>query len=213
MGGTTYDVDFMDFYYQNGGLTRWGLPTSEVFEEAGGTLSQYYQRGVVDWKPAPGGGPHTFQRRLAWDYIGGGAGGSTDMGVELHLTNPNSGALVGPWGHKVSNTSVEGEAIGFQAFFDQYGGVDAFGYPKTDARRDTHAQAVLTRPGSTPGFIRQYFQAAVMEYHPGTFEPVKLSLLGDFLRNLKYPGNVWESITPFERATELSVGASLPRPA
>ena len=166
--GDAFQANFLQNFNQTGGIERWGYPTSAVFEETPGNLSQYYQRGVIDWQPPPGGGDHTFQRRLAWDYLGGGLGGSIDQGVELHLTNPNPGDLIGPWGHKVANVSVEGDDIGFADFFHQLGGVSSFGYPKTDARRDNHPQAVLhyAPRARLTSRIRQYFQAAVLEYHP-----------------------------------------------
>ncbi len=209
MAGQQSDANFLDFYNQNGGLTRWGFPTSEVFEETANTLSQYYQRGVVDWKPSPGGGPHSLQRRLAWDFIGGGKGGAPDLGVEPGLTNPNPGDLHGPWGHKVSNTSLDGISIGFKDFFDSLGGVTSFGFPKTDARSDLHPQAVLTVPGSNPNFVRQYFQAAVLEHHPGSSNPVKIGLIGDTLRNTLYPNNSWQPISAFQLALPLLPGQPL----
>ena len=144
---------------------------------------------MVDWKPSPRGDRHTFQRRLAWDHLGGGLGGSHDQGVEPGLRNPNPGEAIGPWGHKVADLSVEGVSTGFADFFHRLGGVSSFGYPKTDARRDNHPQAVLHDPARpVDSRIRQYFQAAVLELHPESqVAPVKLRLLGDTLRNRKYP--------------------------
>ena len=209
--GPPYTADFLANFTATGGIERWGYPTSAVFEESPGRLTQYYQRGVVDWQPPPGGGAHSFQRRLAWDYLGGGLGGSTDLGVELHLTNPNPGDLLGPWGHKVANTSVEGVPIGFAAFFHRLGGIASFGFPKTDARRDTHPQAELHTPGRpVDGRIRQYFQSAVLEYHPESpGAPVKLSLLGDTLRDHRYPGRAWRHYLAFGPEAPLAVGDQL----
>ena len=209
--GAAFQANFLQNFNQTGGIERWGYPTSAVFEETPGNLSQYYQRGVIDWQPPPGGGDLTFQRRLAWDYLGGGLGGSIDQGVELHLTNPNPGDLIGPWGHKVANISVEGDAIGFADFFHQLGGVSSFGYPKTDARRDNHPQAVLHSPDRLPDSrIRQYFQAAVLEYHPETpASPVKLSLLGDTLRDSRYPRRAWKQYLAFGPEAPLAVGDHL----
>ena len=220
--GTAFRADFLANFSQTGGIERWGYPTSAVVEERPGSLTQYYQRGVVDWQPSPGGGPHSFQRRLAWDYLGGGRGGSIDLGVELHLTNPNAGDLVGPWGHKVSNLSVEGVDIGFADFFHRLGGVASFGFPKTDARQDDHLEAILRIPGRQPDDrIRQYFQAAVLEYHPGSSaSPVKLRLLGDTLRDSRYPHRAWQQYLAFGPEAPLAVGDQLdlglespPRPA
>ena len=209
--GAAFRADFLANYNRTGGIERWGYPTSAVVEERPGTLTQYYQRGVIDWQPPPGGGSRTFQRRLAWDYLGGGLGGSIDQGVEPHLTNPNPGELLGPWGHKVSNLSVEGVDIGFADFFHRLGGVASFGFPKTDARRDDHPEAVLHIPGHPPDDrIRQYFQAAVLEYHPeSAAAPVKLRLLGDTLRDSRYPHRAWQQYLAFGPEAPFAVGDQL----
>ena len=203
--GQPLNANFLDFYQRTGGLTRWGHPTSEVLEETSNTLTQYYQRGVVDWKPASSG-LYMLQRRLAWDFIGGGAAGAPDLGVEGSLTNPHEGTRTGPWGHKVSNWSVDGTWTGIADFVARMGGVDALGFPKSDARRDDHPDAVLAAPGATPGFIRQYFQAAVLEYHPGSVEPVKIGLLGDVLRDLQYANGAWRYVAPFAATDPLQSG-------
>jgi len=163
---------------------------------------------VIDWQPPPGGGSPTFQRRLAWDYLGGGRGGSVDLGVELHLTNAYPGELVGPWGHKVSNLSVDGVETGFADFFHRLGGVASFGFPKTDARRDDHLEAHLLIPGRPPDSrIRQYFQAAVLEFHPESpASPVKLRLLGDTLRDSRYPQGAWQQYLAFGPEAPLALG-------
>ena len=206
--GASFEAKFLTNFDRTGGVERWGFPTSSIFEETRGTLTQYYQRGVVDWQPSPGGGRHTFQRRLAWDHLGGGLGGSHDQGVEPSLPNPNPGEAIGPWGHKVANLSVEGVSIGFADFFHRLGGVDSFGFPKTDARRDNHPQAVLHDPlRLVDSRIRQYFQAAVLELHPESeIAPVKLRLLGDTLRNRKYADNAWEQYPAFASEPAFSVG-------
>lgn len=205
IGGQTLTADFAAFYQSSGGLTRWGLPISEVFMEEVGALTQYYQRGVLDFHPrADLGGIYVMERRLAWDYFGGGVAGSVDMGVEPGTINHNSGEEHGPWGHKVSNFSVGGVWTGFLNFFRSYGGVDAFGFPKTEARVDTNRPGTLHIPAATPGFIRQYFQAAVFEHHPGA--GVRLRLLGDDLRNRLYPNNAWQRIAAFNAAAALTDG-------
>ncbi len=187
--GQRLTADFMDHYHRTGGITRWGLPTSEVLVIESETLTQYYQRGVVDFHRRPDlGGIWVIERRLAWDYFGGGRDGSPDMGVELGTTNDYPGTLLGPWGHKVSDYAVDGTVVGFAKFFNDLGGVDSFGLPKTEARADNNRPGTLHIPGKTTGFIRQYFQAAVMEYHPDDpGDPIKLGLLGDDLRNRQFP--------------------------
>ena len=206
--GQTLTADFQDFYDRTGGLQRWGFPTSEVHIEETGTLTQYYQRGVVDFHRRPDlGDIYVLERRLTWDYFGGGAGGSPDLGVEPGTQNNNSGEQLGPWNHKVSNFSVGGVRVGFLDFFNAFGGVQAFGFPKTEARVDTNAPGTVHIAAATPGFTRQYFQAAVMEYHPhDSQDPVKLRLLGDDLRNQRYPGNAWQGFSAFNEAAALTAG-------
>jgi sugar lactone lactonase YvrE len=209
VGGETLTADVKGFFDSTGGLRRWGFPTSEVHVEESGTLTQYFQRGVVDFhRRADLGNAYVLERRLAWDFFGGGAGGSPDLGVEPGITNNNSGQLLGPWGHKVSNFSVGGYPAKFLDFFNGLGGVEAFGYPKTEARLDTNTSGRVYIAAATPGFVRQYFQSAVMEYHPlDTSEPVKLRLLGDDLRNQKYPGSSWQQVAAFNAASVLVTGS------
>ena len=204
--GVTNSVNFLDHYNNTGGLTRWGYPTSEVIEEETGNLAQYYQRGVVDWHWRPDLGRYEMERRLAWDFFGGGSGVSVDQGVEPGRTNPNPGTILGPWGHKVSDFSIEGIFTGFKGFFEALGGIQSFGFPKTDARIDTNSPGTLHIQTASPGFTRQYFQAAVLEHHQGDPEPVKLRLLGDDLRNLNYPSNSWQTYTAFNASVALTPG-------
>ncbi len=202
--GAPYDSKFLSHFDRTGATERWGYPISEVFEETDGVLTQYFQRGVLDFRPGPG-----VQRRLAWDYIGDGLGGSPDMGVEPGTSNPNDGLVLGPWGHRVSNTSVEGAPVGFLDVFVRLRGVESFGLPKTEARADTGLPGTVMAPGATPGFIRQYFQAAVLEFHPGDPSPVKLRLLGDALRDRRYPNQRWQNYVAFQRAASHAVGQSV----
>ena len=202
--GASVTCRFLTHYRATGDLIRWGYATSEVLEERPGALTQYYQRGVVDCHQR--GGAWLVERRLAWDYLGGGLGGSIDLGVEPDLRSEQPGLELGPWGHRVSNLALDGTPTGFLDFFTALGGVQAFGFPKTDARPDNDPRAVLHIPGATPGFIRQYFQAAVLEYDPGSAQPVKLRLLGDDVRNIVYPGDSFQAFPSFAPAQPLTAG-------
>lgn len=213
--GQQLTADFMDHYNRTGGLTRWGLPTSEVLVIEENTLTQYYQRGVVDFhRRADLGGIWVIERRLAWDYFGGGRDGSEDLGVEPGTSNSFPGTQLGPWGHKVSDNAVDGTTTGFGRFFNDLGGVESFGFPKTEARADNNRPGTLHIPGKTTGFIRQYFQAAVMEYHPGDpGDPIKLGLLGDDLRNRQFPNAAYANIPAFQAAEEFVAGSFYEPPA
>lgn len=204
IGADVVTCGFLTHYQSTGDLIRWGYATSEVLEERQGALTQYYQRGGVDCHQRDGA--WRMERRLAWDYLGGGVSGSIDLGVEPHLLSEQPGDEAGPWGHRVSNFAIDGTPIGFLDFFTDLGGVHAFGFPKSDARRDDDPRAILGISGANPVFIRQYFQAAVLEYHPGTPQPVKLRLLGDDVRNIVYPDSSHLNFPSFAPAEPLSVG-------
>ena len=202
VGGEVTNVNFLDFYNATGGVDRWGLPSTEVVEVEDGTLTQFYQRGVVDYHDTGSG--YVMERRLAWDYVGGGAGGSVDQGVEdAPADAPEGGVQVGAFGHYVSNTAADGTATGFLDFFNGLGGVDAFGFPKTGARADTGEEGTLSEPGTTAGFVRQYFQAAVFELGP---DGARLTLLGDTVRNQLHPDYVFVGADALETGDELVLG-------
>ena len=202
--GSETTCNFLTHYENTGGLTRWGYTTSEVLEERPGFLTQYYQRGVVDCHERDG--VWLMERRLAWDHFGGGIDGSEDLGFEPHLLSDQPGQLLGPWGHRVSDYAVDGTYTGFLSFFTTLGGVPSFGYPKTEARYDNDPRRQLGIAAATEGFIRQYFQAAVMEFHPDTLAPVMLRLLGDDLRDRRYPNESYKLYSSFASVPPLEVG-------
>ncbi len=167
----------LSFFRDTGGLKRWGHPASAVLEIESGTLTQFFEHGAIDFHDVGDG--YLIERRLVWDYIGGGLGGSIDQGVEPGTVNPHPGLVLGPWGHRVSNQAIDGQFVGFLDFFIANGGVSSFGYPKTDARVDRDQEGTLRAPGTRVGVVRQYFQAAVFEFDPNDpDDPVKLLPLG-----------------------------------
>ncbi len=202
VGGNAVNADFLTAYNATGGLARWGLATSEVVEIEDGTLTQFFQRGVLDFHDVGAG--YIVERRLAWDYFGGGLGGSTDQGVEdAPDVAPEGGVQVGAFGHYVANVDADGNTTGFLDLFNSLGGVDSFGFPKTEARADTGAEGTLSQADSI-GLTRQYFQAAVFQITPGT-GLAELTLLGDDLRDdVLVPGHADEAA--FSAAEALSVG-------
>ena len=202
--GTEISCGFLTFYDATGGLSRWGYAISEVLEERPGTLTQYYQGGVFDCSERDG--VWSVERRLAWDYMGGGLGGAPDLGAEPSLLSEQPGELVGPWGHRVSNYAVDGTPTGFLDVFERLGGVASFGYPKTGARYDDDFQATLGVPGATPWFIRQYFQAAVLEYRPDDEQAVIVRHLGAELRHRRYPNRSHTAFASFNSADRLTEG-------
>ena len=104
VGDAEVDCDFLTYYRSTGGLTRWGFATSEVIAERPDGLTQYYQRGIVDCQERDG--VWRMERRLVWDYVGGGLGDAPDQGTEPDLLSEQIGLPLGPWGHSVSNFAV-----------------------------------------------------------------------------------------------------------
>ena len=198
-GGGTAIADFRGHFERTGGFERWGWPISEVIVIEPGALTQYFQRGIVDFHSVGAG--WVVERRLAWDYFGGDRS-NNDLGVEYAPTNPHAGQVFEPWGRRVSNRAVDGTVTGFADFFNRLGGIESFGLPKSDARSDLAPGAVLAI--GDPGFIRQYFQAAVIEFHPGRPDPVRLQLLGDDLRDVQFPDRSWRRYPAFLASAPLA---------
>ncbi len=209
LDGRLWTIEFQSYFRATGGLRRWGWAISEPLRENAGTVTQYFQRGVMDWASDGRGGYAIFPRPV-WDYIGGGRGGAPDMGVEAGVLSDQPGVLVGDWGHRVSNFAIDGTEVGFADFFDELGGQATFGAPRTEARVDTGAIGTVFDPQSARGMIRQYFQNAVFEHSPSVQPPVQLRLLGDRLRDWSYPDESWRTIEPFADATAVAVGDQIP---
>ena len=210
--GEPHVADFLGFFRYTGGSRRWGDPLSEVFEEQVGTLTQYFQRGAIDWRYNLDSRSFEFQRRLSWEIIGGGAGYAADMGFEPEIVNPHAGLMSGPWGHKVSNFAVDGSFTGFLDFYSAHGGEASFGYPKTDARPDTGAAGTLVWHRGASGRVRQYFQAGILEYSPDSQSSVIMPMIGYDLLWTLYDGDRWTQLPEFEPADEIQVGAAFGSP-
>ena len=201
----TLAADFLDFYRRAGGVGRWGLPISEIFEEEVGRLTQYFQRGVIDWQVGQDGVP-TISPRPSWDLIQARISAPGDPEAESNLSNPFATSTVGPWLRSVSDRSIGGVWTGFAEFIVQIGGLDTLGWPKSEARRDDRPDVVFQIPGTSPGFVRQYFQNAVLKWHPGRTPAVKLALIGPVLRKLMYPDDSWQTLSQFNATKPLSIG-------
>ena len=209
LSGRLWTIEFRSFYQSSGGLERWGWPISEPLREDVDTVSQYFQRGVMDWASDGRGGRQIYPRPV-WDFIGGGRGGAPDLGVESDVLSDQPGDVVGDWGHRVSNFAIDGTEIGFKDFFDRLGGRPMFGAPRSDARLDSGLSGTLFDSTAPRGVIRQYFQNAVFEYVPAALQPVRLRLLGDELRNRRYPNGAWRTIAPFASSEPISTAQQIP---
>ncbi len=204
--GRVQVTPFAAYFTTTGGIDRWGWPISEPLLESDGTVTQYFQRGVMDWT-ADAVGRQAVTPRAAWDFLGGGRGGAPDLGVEAHVLSDQPGDLIGTWGHRVSNFAIDGTETGFLDFFNTYGGESQFGAPRTEARPDTGAAGTLFTDDAPRGVIRQYFQNAVFELAPDRPQPVRLRLIGQKLRDRLYPA--WESLAVFTDRAPVEKGQSI----
>ncbi|MDE2869563.1 MAG: NHL repeat-containing protein [Chloroflexota bacterium] len=202
-------VPFAAYFTATGGIDRWGWPISEPLLESSGTITQYFQRGVMDWT-ADAEGRRAMLPRPVWDFLGGGRGGAPDLGTEPDVLSDQPGVLVGTWGHRVSDFAVDGTEVGFLEFFNTYGGEAQFGAPRTEARPDTGAAGTLYTDDAPSGVIRQYFQNAVFEYAPNRPQPVRLRLIGQSLRDRLYPA--WSGHPTFADQAAVEPGQSVDIP-
>ena len=200
---------FAAYFAATGGIDRWGWPISEPLQESAGSVSQYFQRGVMDWAADERGG-RTVLPRAVWDFLGGGRDGAPDLGVESDVISEQPGELVGTWGHRVSNFSIDGTEIGFLSSFNTYGGELQFGAARTPARPDTGAAGTLYMDDAPLGVIRQYFQNAIFEFAPDRPQPVRLRLIGESLRDRRYPA--WSEVTAFADRPAIEKGQAVDIP-
>lgn len=201
-------VDFLGHYFRTGGLRRAGLAISEPIVEDG-VLCQYFQRGVMESRLIGDG--VVMQWRDLWTVLGDGDGAAAVAAIpdESALTNPHGGRAVGPYGHLVSNQAVDGTVTGFLDLYDAVGGELSLGAPLTAARLETEDDATPIIPGMVADFVRQYFEAGVMEVHPRTPSAASLTLVGDVTRETAYANYSWTFLQSFDARPPLAPGRRL----
>jgi hypothetical protein len=133
---------FYAYYIKNGGVERFGYPITEAYIDASGLLVQYFQKARLEWRPA-NPDPYKVLPGLLGEDLG-----KKQAPIPVNqipsATDPNC-IYFAETGHKVCNS--------FLKYFNANGGVDAFGYPITEYVQEN-------------GMIVQYFQRALMEWHP-----------------------------------------------
>ena len=198
-------VDFLGHYYRTGGLRRAGLAIGEPIVEDE-VLCQYFQRGVMDCRLTGDG--VVIQWRDLWTVLGDGEGAAAVAAIpaESALTNPHPGRAVGPYGHVVSNQGVDGTSTGFLDLYDAVGGELSLGAPLTAARLETEDGRAPLIPGLVADFVRQYFEAGVMEVHPESPGTASLALVGDTVRDTSYANYSWTLVQSFDAALPVAPG-------
>jgi hypothetical protein len=190
--GQPFQAAFLSFYRQTGAEDRWGEPLSEAFVEDGIGLTQYFERGVMQFTPEVG-----VAARPAVVELLRVTRPSDGSPAEVRGANPRPGGVVESDGAEVSDRAVDGTVTGFRQAFDRFAGVTSLGQPLSESRPDVAKKDILTYPGINPGPIRQYFEAAVLEHAPDSDPSVRLLAAGEALREQRYPELAWLGLPAF----------------
>lgn len=140
--GHNVSETFLKYFQANGGISRFGFPITEGYVESNGLYVQYFQKARLEWHPA-NPDPYKILPGLLGEDLGKKQAPIPASQIPA-ATDPNC-IYFAETGHKVCNS--------FLKYFQANGGVDAFGYPITEYVQEN-------------GMIVQYFQRALMEWHP-----------------------------------------------
>ncbi len=202
--GHSVSGPFRRFFDSHGGLTVFGYPRTEPFQQQGWKV-QWFQRAEFQFHPELAGTPYEVQLRLLGTELTNGRDFSPappPTATPAPTATPVATTTATPQGSstKHSTPTAKGAAshsptptatptpspvkyfpqtghnlgFGFLQFYNANGGLDAFGYPISEEIQEAG-------PDGKMGTI-QYFQRARFEYHPefaGTPYAVELGLLGD----------------------------------
>ncbi len=155
--------EFLVFYIERGGLEVFGYPLTEDYDDPRlGLRVQYFQRARMEWHP-DNEAPHKLQLGLLVD----------ELGYSYPTASPGEIPAVPDPNRQYFPETEHVVAYAFLDYFREKGGVDIFGYPRSELLYED-------------GYYAQYFQRARMEWHPedavGT--QVRLTNLGEIYARL-----------------------------
>jgi len=147
----------LSYYNTHGGLAIFGYPRSRAyFDPAMGRAVQYFQRSRLEMH-TENPEPYRVQQGLLGDELGY-TKFPPAAPEEIPAANDVSSQYFPETGHVVS--------FAFLKFYREHGGLDVFGYPRSDFMYED-------------GAIVQYFQRARMTWHPDSEPDITLTNLGD----------------------------------
>jgi hypothetical protein len=196
--------EFLEFFNSRGGLEIFGYPTTEGYvDPAMGRWVQYFQNSRMEMHPE-NPAPYNVQLGLLID----------EMGYSYPLPSADQIPASNNSIHHYFEETGYVVSYAFLEFFREKGGVDIFGYPRSQFLYEN-------------GHIVQYFQRARMEWHPEdtTGTQMQLSPIGDmYIERFGVPLDVVNPVdpeifvsptiaaptaTPRPYVTELKVNASV----
>jgi hypothetical protein len=156
--GLTVRDPFVDFYTRTGGEAQYGPPiTNDYVDPRTGLLVQYFRKARLEWHPT-NPDPYKIQLGLLAQEMG------------FLQPPPALSSLTRLSDPACQYFDVTGQVAcdGFLDFWLRNGGLDRFGYP-------------ITGWTQSNGYLAQYFQRAIMEWHPErpTGQKIVLADLGD----------------------------------
>jgi hypothetical protein len=168
--------EFLEFFKARGGLEIFGYPLTEAFDDPGrGLRVQYFQRARMEWHPY-NPAPYNVQLGLLVDELGYV---SPPISKDERPTfNSSVRHYFSETGHIVS--------YAFLTYFREKGGVDIFGYPRSEFMYED-------------GYIVQYFQRGRMEWHPeaASGSQMRLTNIGElYIEEVGIPGNYQDPLPP-----------------
>ncbi len=174
-GGIRFFIDtghnvsglFLQNYYATGGLAANGLALTEEFKDKDGLTVQVFERAIFELhQPSQTGDNPRPQPYVEHKLLGSILSAGRDFGrVENGITNAET-RYFSETGHTLSH--------GFLAYWQNNGGLSAFGYPLSEEFSEEN-------PADGQTYTVQYFERSRFEYHPehaGTPYEVQLGLLG-----------------------------------
>jgi hypothetical protein len=174
--GKTVRGQFLQYWFNNGGLTQQGFPISEELQERSDTdgktyTVQYFERAAFEMHPEL-----TTPSKVLLQLLGVFLYSQKyPSGAPGQQPNTSPGSIAYPQtGKRLGGT--------FQRYWQTHGGLAQQGYPISDEFTE-----VSYLDGKT--YRVQYFERAVFEFHPenaGTAYEVLLSQLGKFRYDQKY---------------------------
>jgi hypothetical protein len=170
---------FQKYFYENGGVARFGFPKTEPFREynpSDGKIYtvQYFERGRFEYHPENRGTPYEVLLgllgvQLTDNYRANGHGAFNRFS-DMHYPG---GTYFPITGHNLRNS--------FKAYWEANGGLASYGYPISEEFNEVN-------PDDGKTYVVQYFERTRFEWHPenaGTHYEVLLGLFGNALLRQK----------------------------